>query len=74
MLVLRRKINQSIIIGDTIRVVVVGVDGDHVKIGVDAPRNVSVHRCELVERGGDPRASREEQASCARPAGQNEKG
>ena len=52
MLVLRRKVNQSILIGDSIRVVVVGVEGDHVKIGVEAPRNVSVHRSELLDKEG----------------------
>ena len=65
MLVLRRKINQSIIIGDNIRVVVVGVDGDHVKIGVDAPGTVSVQRSEIVEGS--------EQAGRSRPPRQNEK-
>jgi carbon storage regulator len=65
-LVLRRKINQSIVIGDDIRVVVVGVEGDCVKIGVQAPRNVSVYRSELVAEA--------DQASRPRLAGQNEKG
>ena len=49
MLVLRRKVNQSILIGDSIRIVVVGVEGDHVKIGVQAPRTIPVYRSEIVE-------------------------
>ena len=65
MLVLRRKVNQSIVIGDAIRIVVVGVEGDCVKIGVQAPRNVSVYRSEIVPET--------DQASRPRPAGQNEK-
>jgi carbon storage regulator len=49
MLVLSRKINQSIMIGDEIRVVVVGVDRDQVKIGIEAPRTVTIHRSEIYE-------------------------
>ena len=49
MLVLSRKINQSIMIGDNIRVVVVGVDRDQVKVGIEAPREVPVHRSEIYE-------------------------
>lgn len=49
MLVLSRKINQSIMIGDDIRIVVVGVDRDQVKVGIEAPRSVPVHRSEIYE-------------------------
>jgi carbon storage regulator len=48
MLVLDRKVNQSIMIGN-IEVVVTEVRGDHVKIGVQAPRCVPVHRKEIYE-------------------------
>jgi carbon storage regulator len=47
MLVLSRKTNQSIMIGDAIRVIVVGFDGDQVKLGIEAPRDVPVHRSEI---------------------------
>lgn len=47
MLVLSRKANQSIMIGSDIRVMVVGVDRDQVKIGIEAPRHVPVHRLEI---------------------------
>jgi carbon storage regulator len=47
MLVLSRKANQSIMIGSDIRVVVVGVDRDQVKLGIEAPRDVPVHRMEI---------------------------
>jgi len=49
MLVLSRKINQSIMIGDGIRIVVVGVDRDQVKLGIEAPRDIPVHRSEVYE-------------------------
>ena len=49
MLVLTRKVDQSIMIGDNIRIVVVDVRGDQVKIGIDAPRDVMVHRHEVYE-------------------------
>ncbi len=49
MLVLSRKLNQSIMIGDDVRVVVVGIDRDQVKLGIEAPRDVPVHRTEIYE-------------------------
>ena len=47
MLVLSRKINQSIMIGDGIEVCIVGIKGDQVKIGINAPENVPVYRKEV---------------------------
>jgi carbon storage regulator len=49
MLVLSRKLNQSIIVGDDVRIVVVAVDRDTVKLGIEAPRSISVHRSEVYE-------------------------
>lgn len=49
MLVLNRKKGQSIFIGDNIRITVIDVQGDHIKIGVDAPREISVHRQEIYD-------------------------
>ena len=49
MLVLTRKIGQKIIIDDTIEISIVEVRGDSVKIGINAPKNVSVYRQELYE-------------------------
>ena len=47
MLVLTRRLNQSIKIGDDIEVTVIEVRGDQVRLGVSAPRDVSVHRKEV---------------------------
>lgn len=47
LLVLTRKRDESIIIGDNVKITVVDIRGDQVKIGIDAPREVSVHREEI---------------------------
>ncbi len=49
MLVLTRKIDQSIVIGDNIKIIIVDVRGDQVKLGIEAPKDVSVHREEVYE-------------------------
>ena len=49
MLVLTRKTNQSIMIGDEIEVSILSVSGDKVRIGIDAPRDVAVFRKEVYE-------------------------
>ncbi|RNB53853.1 carbon storage regulator [Brevibacillus gelatini] len=49
MLVLSRKKNESIMIGSTIEIKVIAVEGDQVKIGIEAPRNLDVHRKEIFD-------------------------
>jgi len=49
MLVLTRKKDQSIMIGDDIEIKIVAVDGDQIKIGIDAPRHIDVHREEVYD-------------------------
>ena len=49
MLVLSRKKNESIVINDDIVIVVVEIRGDKVRLGVDAPKEVPVHRREVYE-------------------------
>ena len=50
MLALTRKKNESIIIGDNIEVIVLSVQGEQVKLGISAPRSVTVHRKEIFEQ------------------------
>ena len=50
MLILTRRINESLVIGDDVTVTILGVKGNQVRIGVDAPRDVSVHREELAQK------------------------
>ena len=47
MLVLTRKTNESIMIGEDVEISVVEVKGDQVKLGITAPRNIKVHRKEV---------------------------
>ncbi|HOW81524.1 MAG TPA: carbon storage regulator CsrA [Spirochaetota bacterium] len=49
MLVLARKLNESIMIGDDIEVVVIDIKGDQVKLGIRAPKSVTVHRMEIYQ-------------------------
>lgn len=49
MLVLSRKVDQSIIIGNDIEIHITRIEGDMVKIGIEAPRSIAVHRKEVFE-------------------------
>ena len=69
MLVLSRKLNQSIMVGDDVRIVVVAVDRDQVKLGIEAPRDISVHRSEIYEE-----IQRSNKAAAAAAAPQKESG
>ncbi len=48
MLVLSRRIGESVVIGDNVTVTILDVRGDVVRVGIDAPRSVSVNRAELL--------------------------
>jgi len=49
MLVLTRKVNESLIVGDDIEIKVVEISGKAIKIGIDAPKDVSIYRKEIYE-------------------------
>ena len=49
MLVLSRRKNESIVIDDNISIVIIEIRGDKVRLGIDAPKDVSVHRKEIFE-------------------------
>jgi carbon storage regulator len=49
MLVLSRKKDEKIVIGDSISIMVIEIRGDKVRLGIDAPRDVTVHRQEVYE-------------------------
>lgn len=49
MLVLTRKVNESIVINEDVSVLVVEVRGDRVRLGIEAPKNVAVHRKEVYD-------------------------
>jgi carbon storage regulator len=65
MLILTRRVGETIMIGNDVTVTVLGVKGNQVRVGVSAPRDVAVHREEIFERikheeqdGGSDRPSK----------------
>ena len=59
MLILTRRVGETLMIGDSVTVTVLGVKGNQVRIGITAPKDVAVHREEIfqrIQRDGEPRA------------------
>lgn len=64
MLILTRRVGETVMIGDDVTITVLGVKGNQVRVGINAPKNVAVHREEIYER-----IKREQQSDAAEPSG-----
>ena len=60
MLILTRRVGETLMVGDQVTVTVLGVKGNQVRIGVNAPRDVAVHREEIYQRIQDEKTGADE--------------
>ena len=67
MLILTRRVGETVVIGDNVTVTVLGVKGNQVRLGVNAPKEIAVHREEIFER--IKREQADEQAKRPRAVG-----
>ncbi|MFQ5963012.1 MAG: carbon storage regulator CsrA [Candidatus Scalinduaceae bacterium] len=56
MLILTRKVGESVIIGDDIKITVVEVNKHQIRLGINAPKNISIHREEIYKKIGEENA------------------
>lgn len=68
MLILTRRVGETLMIGDSVTVTVLGVKGNQVRIGITAPRDVTVHREEIFQRINPDSENAAPDGSSAAPA------
>ena len=62
MLILTRRIGETLVVGDNVKLTILGVRGHQVRIGIDAPKDVAVHREEIYQRILEEKKSSEKDA------------
>ena len=50
MLILTRRVGEKVMVGDDVKLIILGVKGNQVRVGIEAPKNIAVHREEIYER------------------------
>lgn len=61
MLILTRRVGESLMIGDDVSITVLGIKGNQVRLGVNAPKEISVHREEIYQRIQQEKAKAQEE-------------